>query len=208
MRKAVRSTAVFAILGAAVIVLVVAQGCTTSVHVAPHPELYISETPINVNVGLLVEEAQEFEYYTLGGTCLLGMLNSWRIETGPAFRLAAENAFKKIFAHVEIVRKPQQFQEGTLVLLVRPRISSFYVGQSLSATLVLSCSIVDRTGKVLYESSYPGTGPGRTGLVFVGGFFAGASALSSSSATAFDTAFTSMALDVKRTVDFSPYLGQ
>jgi hypothetical protein len=187
--------------------LIAAPGCSTAVHVSPHPESYIANAPVDVSAGLLIEDSQAYQTYTMGGGCLLGMLNHWQIETGPALMLAAQSTLPRIFSQVTPMRTRQEFEEGTQRLLISPSIASFYVSSGLSADLVLHCRIVDRQGKLVHEGSYMAKGPGQAGSVFWGGFFAGQGALSKTSSDAFEFAFTSLATDIRKRVDFTPYLG-
>lgn len=166
------------------------SGCAV-INFIPNPGFYIQDEKIDIGVGLLLNASQIMHSYKMGPFT--------RINTGFAFRLASENAFKKIFTKVEIVKSEEEFENKELTLLIIPSILKFNVSPwTHSAELLLRCRILDRKGKVIYDVNVIRKGQK------VGGALS--QALSQNSKDAFEKAFIYLAYDIMKKVDFSVYM--
>lgn len=181
--------------------------CTFAVRPQPCP-LIQNQNKIDLALGLLIDDAQVRQVHSQSGLAAVGMVHTWRIETGMALRIGAENTFRALFTKVDVVRSKTEFRDKALMLVVAPRISRFTVDQSLAAQLNLQCKLTDRDGKVLYENTIPASGSSHSGAGCLMGVWGGETSLRENTNEAFNQAFVLLAADMMKKVDFGPYLGQ
>lgn len=189
------------------LILVFFTGCTFTVRVTPNPGVYIiKKEKIKLSVGLFIDDYQIRQIHSQSGFCLIGVLHTWEIQTGMALRISAENTFREIFTHVEILKTVSDFTKKPLTLLITPKIERFYISQDLTAELVLYCKLIDQTGKVVYENTIPAKGESQAITGFLFGMWGGEYALSKTSTSAFNKAFAFLASDIIKKVNFDEYL--
>jgi hypothetical protein len=136
------------------------------------------------------------------------MVHTWRIETGIALRIGAENTFSSLFTKVQVVGSQTEFRNKALILVVTPQISSFTIQQDLTAQLYLHCRLADRNGTVLYKNTIPASGSGNNAAGCLLGLLGGETSLRMNTEEAFNQAFAYLASDMMKKVDFSPYLNK
>lgn len=192
---------------AAVVVSCVMLGCTFVIRPAPNP--VISGKKIPLKVALLIDEDQMRQFHFASGLAVVGMAHGWVVETGTALRQGAENAFCKMFSSVRALRTQSEFSDSTdLTLLVTPKVDRFAISQALAADMELSCILVNRADSVIYSGSVPARGKARMAEGCLLGVAGGKTAISSTSTEAFNRAFALLAEDIRKKVDFAPYLNR
>jgi hypothetical protein len=134
------------------------------------------------------------------------MAHTWKFETGGAMGMAAKRTFERVFTEVQTLQTADQFTDAPLVLLITPSIRKFHVSQGLTASLQLHCTLVDKMGQTVYENTVPAKGGSQAMTGCLLGVWGGQSALAKTSEEAFNTAFSTLADDIVKKVDFSPYI--
>jgi hypothetical protein len=180
------------------------SSCTVPVHLDPVPRIYVKEK-IKCDVGLFIDQSQIMIPTPQSGLCLIGMANTWNVETGRGLYLGAERTFRSIFTNVEILKEIKEFTNKPLTLLITPKVQMFNISQDLAADLMLYCKLVNRVGETVYENTIPAKGESQAATGFCLGFWGGETALSKTSNDAFNKAFAFLADDIIKKVDFTPY---
>jgi hypothetical protein len=180
--------------------------CTFVVQPQPYPPIG-SQKKVDLTLGLLIDDAQALQVHNQGCLFAVGVVHTWRIETGTALRIGAQNAFRALFTKVEVVKSQTEFKDKGLLLVVAPRVIHFAVDQSLTTQLYLQCRLTDRDGKVLYENTIPARGSSHSGAGCMMGVWGGETSLRENTEEAFNQAFALLASDMMKKVNFIPYSG-
>jgi hypothetical protein len=180
-------------------------GCTTAVHFDATPMVDV-RNKIDLDVGVFVDKSQMNQVYSESGLYLLGLLNTWNVQTGAGSAATAWKTFSLMFRSVEMLKVAGDFESRSLTLLITPTIEHFAISQDLTADLLLKCVIVDRFGETVYKNTVAASGGSQMMTACCLGALGGQSVLGKTSGDAFSDAYTQLANDIMKRVDFSRYL--